>query len=496
MSKRGEHILGLDLGTTGCRATLFTSELRPVGGSSHEYPLITGDHGEVEQDANLWWKLVMQTAREAVSAAGVLPATVRALSVSSQGISFVPVGADGNALFNALSWLDTRAVAESQAISNHVGAERVRSITGKHPSAYYVLPKLMWLKEHRRDVYRNAARFLMAHDFVLQKLCGVAATDHTMASGSLAYDLAGGGWSGELLEAAGVHSDSLPPIHPAGTVVGTLREAVADDLGLTADTKVCVGGQDQHCAALGAGTRAGESGVSLGTACQILLRLDHPDTNPASALPCSPSLLPGAWTLDGVLSTAGASLRWLRDTFFPGTTYDELSAFADRSPAGSASVFFFPHLAGGGSPRWMPESTGAFVGLTLATKPEDIVRAVFEGVAFQIQMNIISAGEQHRPEGICLYGGGAQSAPWCQIISDVTGLAVRVASIQETATVGAAMLAGLGTGIYRTVEEAAGLVEHDRTYEPNETRYRDYPSTFAAYQEMELRIWPRQEGRP
>ncbi len=485
-------ILGIDLGTTGCRSILFTSGLRTLGVSYYEYPLLTGERGEVEQDADQWWQLVQRTAREVVSQCDVSPANVRAISVSSQGISFVPVDQAGDPLCNALSWLDTRAAAESRVISESIGNERVRSLTGKRNNAYYVLPKLMWLRAHRPEVHRKTARYLMAHDFVLHKLCGVFATDCTMASGSLMYDLVNGRWSSELLEFTGVETDMLPHIQRAGTLVGRLREQVAGDLGLTPETMVCVGGQDQHCAALGAGMAEKEAGVSLGTACQILLQLDRPDTDPTSALPCSPSLFAGNWTLDGVLGTAGASLRWLRDTFYPGTAYAELSSLAARSGVGSGSVFYYPHLAGGGSPRWVENSTGAFVGLTLNTQAQDVVRAVFEGIAFQIHANILSADESHRPEGLCMYGGGAQSAPWCQVISDVSGLPVRVSQTHETATVGAAVLAGLGSGIYRNVDEAASLIKDDQRFEPDEKRHQHYEQVFAAYQDLELRMWPAQ----
>jgi xylulokinase len=485
-----EHILGIDLGTTGCRAIIYTSALRPVGKSSHEYPIITDRPGEVEQDANLWWEALTRSVREAVHDAGVSAATIRALSVSSQGIAFVPVDQDERPVCNALSWLDTRATAESQTISARIGDDRIRSLTGKRSSPYYILPKLMWLREHRPEAYHDAARHLMAHDFALLRLCGVAATDHTLASGSLAYDIEGGHWSSELLAMAGVSSVTLPTIRRAGSVAGTVRQSVAEEMGLSPETLVCVGGQDQHCAALGAGTRSREAGVSLGTACQILLRVDRPDTDPSSALPCSPALFAGEWTLDGIIATAGASLRWLRDTFYPHSTYADVSDLASRAPAGSGAVFFYPHLAGGGSPRWLPESTGAFAGLSLATGSGEIIRAVLEGVAFQIYASIIAAGAPHRPNGLCIYGGGAESEPWCQIISDVTGLPVRVSAIEETATAGAAILAGLGAGIYETAAEAARLVGHDRHFEPDLSRHEQYEGIFADYQEMESRMWP------
>lgn len=492
---RGETcILGVDLGTTGCRSILFTSRLQTLGVSYYEYPLLTGDHGEIEQDAGKWWQLVQRTAREVVTQSNVNPATVRAISVSSQGISFVPVDQAGDPLCNAVSWLDTRAAAESRIISDRIGDDRVRSLTGKRNNVYYILPKLMWLRTHRPEIHRKTARYLMAHDFVLHKLCGAFATDCTMASGSLMYDLIRGCWSMEMLEIAGVQPDVLPRIQRAGTAVGTLQEHVASHLGLTPDTIVCVGGQDQHCAALGAGVGEKEAGVSLGTACQILFQLEDPDTDPATALPCSPSLFAGRWTLDGVLGTAGASLRWLRDTFYPGTAYVELSQLAARAAVASGSIFYYPHLAGGGSPRWVDSSTGAFVGLTLGTRAEDIVRAVFEGIAFQIHANILAAGESHRPEGLRLYGGGAQSAPWCQVIADVTGLPVRVSQTHETATVGAAVLAGLGSGIYRNVDEAASLIKRQQRFEADEKRHRHYEHIFLAYQDLELRMWPGQRN--
>ncbi len=438
-------LLGIDLGTTGCKAAICSPKGNLLGESYLEIPLIKPAPGVVEQNAAQWWTLTQEAIRRAVWDAGLDGGTVQALSVSSQGISFVPVDKKGCPLGNTINWLDTRATAEAETILRRYSEADLFNLTGKRANAAYVLPKLLWLRNHQRDLYRRTHKFLTAHDYLLYKFSGQLVTDHTMASGTLLHDVTGMGWSAELVEAFDIAGEQLPEIVKSGTSLGAIRPEVAKALGLNERAIVAVGGQDQKCAALGAQIRPGVATVSLGTASAISCLVDHPLLDPERRIPLFPFVVPDTWDLEGVVGTAGGALRWMRETLFRNTAYKTLDEMAADSFPGSNGVYFYPHLSGAGSPHWRADVLGAFFGLTLAAGPGDVVRSVLEGVTFQIRANLeVLESLGITIEKLILFGGGAQSSLWSQIISDVTGRPVEVMESVDVATWGACILAGTG----------------------------------------------------
>ena len=485
-----EYLIGIDLGTTGCRCVLFDAELGQVGESYTEYPLIALSDTEIEQDAELWWSLTKAAIKGALAVAGIPGGSVRGMAVSSQGIAFAPVDAAGAPLCNALSWLDARAKEELAEILGRIGPERIYGLTGKRASECFVLPKLLWLRRHRPEIYAAADKFLMAQDFLVQRLCGALVTDHTMATGTLLYELGAGRWSEELLGAFGIDRARLPALARAGSPVGKLRAEVADELGLGRDTIVAVGGQDQKCAALGAGAGVATATVSLGTACAITMTCGRPYADERMRIPASSGLFEGMWSAEGVLNTGAACLRWLRDCMFPNKDYAELSEMAERGSRRDAGVFFYPHLSGASSPTWHAEGAGSFYGLRLNSSAEDMVAALFEGIAFHIRLNLEAMADQGAFEELCLFGGGAKSATWCRIIADITGYPVKVPFTHETASLGAAILAGIGAGLYAGPEEPLRRITFSRRYEPDPARAAMYDEKYRRYRAVEDRLWP------
>ena len=290
----------------------------------------------------------------------------------------------------------------------------------------------------------------MAHDYLVYQLTGQAVTDHSMAGGTLLYDINRLGWSQELLAAFDIAEEQLPTIQWAGTSLGPIRPATADALGLSRETIVAVGGQDQKCAALGASIRPGVATVSLGTASAISCLTERPVLDPERRIPVYPFVVPGYWDLEGVVGTAGGALRWLRETLFRHQSYAALGQMAENSPPGANGVCFFPHLSGANSPHWLLDVWGAFTGLSLATGPEDIVRSVFEGVAFQIQENLDVLDEMGLAiEALTLFGGGAQNPFWVQMISDIAAKPATATEMVDVANWGACLLAGIGAGVLK-----------------------------------------------
>jgi D-xylulose kinase len=487
-----DTLLGIDLGTTGIKAAICTPDGRLLGDSYLEYPLIRPAPGVVEQDAGLWWALAQDAIHQAIRGAQVPGDTVRSLSVSSQGISFVPVDKSGQTLARAINWLDTRATAEAARISQQYSDADLFELTGKRASPSYVLPKLLWLRKHEPDIYRRTHKFLMGHDYLVYKLTGEHVTDHSMAGGTLLYDIAELAWSRELADTFEIDIQQLPSVEWSGTPVGKIKPDVAQALGLKKDTVVAVGGQDQKCAALGANIRPGVATVSLGTASAISCLADQPLLDPERRIPTFPFVSRGFWDLEGVVGTAGGAFRWLKETLFPAADYDTLADLAAASAPGANGVFFFPHLSGAGSPHWQSDVWGAFGGLSLAVQAGDMVRSVLEGVAFQIRENLeVMESMEIAVEELVLFGGGAQSSLWSQMISDIAGKPASATGMVDVANWGACVLAGAAAGIFDEVmaqPTASALLGH---WSPRRDTAARYDGIYLDYRAFEERLLHR-----
>jgi xylulokinase len=368
-------LLGIDLGTTGCKAAVYDDQGVALGESYLEYGLITRSATMIEQDPGLWWTLTCHAVQEAWAAAGAGRREKCALAVSSQGISFLLLNSAGEALGNAINWLDTRGTAQCKRILDFISERELFQLAGKRAAPSYVLPKLLWLRDHEPERWRAATSMLMGHDFLVQRMCGAHITDHSMAGGTLLYDLAARDWSDRLLTGLDLPRTLLPAIGWAGKAVGNLSSEAAEALGLSPDTLVVLGGQDQKCAALGAGITDDTATMSLGTASALEQTSDHPIVDPAMRVPTFAFVQPARWVLEGVIGTSGGSLRWYRDTLARGTTYEVLDAEADAVAPGADGVIFLPHLSGAYSPHWQSSARGAFHGLSLATSRGHLTRA-------------------------------------------------------------------------------------------------------------------------
>jgi len=263
-SSAAETFLGLDLGTTACKGMLVDRQMRPLAQAEGSCALITRSAEEIEQDAEQWQEVAGEVIRRILAEPAVDRATVRSLSISAQGISFVPVDARDRPLRSALTWLDTRAREQAARAASELGEHALFSRTGKRVSSVYVLPKLLWLRDREPRLFSRTRRVLMAHEFLTTRLCGEAVTDHTMASGTMLYDIHLQEWAAPILEHFALDPALLPSLSWSGASAGTLLPEVARRLGLPADTRVVVGGQDQKVAALGAGLGPGRTTLSLG----------------------------------------------------------------------------------------------------------------------------------------------------------------------------------------------------------------------------------------
>ncbi len=478
--------LAIDLGTTGCRSILFDSKLTQISDCYQEYGLITPRDRWVEQDAEQWWTLTLKTAKEAIKKAGLPAGEIKGISVSSQGITLVPVDSGLNPLYHAISWLDTRAERQTRQIERDFGLRRIFTLTGKPVNAAYFLPKVLWLKEEMPKIYEKTWKFLMPMDFLIAKLAGSCVTDHTMASGTLLYDIKNKVWSREILERYGLDEERLPKLRWSGEAAGVLLPEVAEELGLSKDCVVAVGAQDQRCASLGAGLKKGVMTISLGTSGAVCKYWNEARTEGDTRIGWSAYVEEGAWVTEGVVDTAAACLRWVRDTMFPGCGYDLINREAEEAQKRGGRVFFYPYLSGGCSPDYYTDAQGSFYGLNLACRRGDFALAVMEGVAFQVRI-ILEAMEAYEDvHRMVLFGGGSRSSLWCRIFSNITGMEILIPATAEAAGAGAAVLAGVAAGEFS--REQLPSLGCGEIYRPDERQER-YEEMYKQYRSLEYKLW-------
>jgi xylulokinase len=417
--------IGIDLGTTGVKTVLFDESGEHISEYNREYPLICSDD-HVEQDAELWWQLCCEGIRHVCSDSGC--ASPKSLSISCQGISFVPVDKSGRTLANAVSWLDRRAEEQARRLIENFGKEDIFKRTGLICTEDYTLPKLMWMKERRPDIFSAAWKFLLPLDFLNFRLCGKAVTDYTNAGASMMYNVRERHWDYDLLDYAGIDESLLPQVGCMGDCLGKILPDTARMLGISSDCLVYLGGQDQKLAAIGSGIESGVYTVSFGTATAVTKLSGDFD---ASMSAPQFRLNDSKFVSENSVMTTGAALKWLSSEVFGGVSYRDMDILCEQSKPGAGGVVFNTDLSTEASVR----------GMTLATTRADIVRALYEGVCRDISRCIAPLG---KPKLLKVFGGGAKSDIWCSILANEIGVDVAVLKTSETASLGAAVLASEG----------------------------------------------------
>ncbi|MBQ6702371.1 MAG: hypothetical protein IJN17_05390 [Clostridia bacterium] len=474
--------LAVDLGTTGCRSIIFDEKLNIMGSSYEEYGLITPKEGFVEQKAELWWELTLKTAEKAIECSDVDPGEIYGISISSQGITLVPVDRELNPLCNALNWLDMRATEERDLIEKDFGGREIFYHTGKKNTPAYTLPKLLWIKKNCPEIFDRAYKFLMPMDYLIAKLTGECVTDYSMASGTLFYDIKNGCWSKKILEKYGIDEDKLPIIKASGSCVGKVKKEIIEKLKLNENCIVAVGAQDQKCAAYGAGLDEKTVTVSLGTAAAITKEWGIYAPEKCEDIPWSSYTSRDKWVTEGVIGTAGTSLRWLRDLVFKNEKYSVVDKEASEAIERGSSVMFFPYLSGPNCPEYYKESCGVFYGLGLASNRGDMAAAVMEGIAFRIRTLLKAMDVNTDDCRLVLFGGGAKGKLWPQIIADVTGMEIQIPSTEEAASAGAAVLAANGCG------KNLGSLGRASVFSPSE-RQAYYNEKYEKFCKLEKKMW-------
>jgi sugar (pentulose or hexulose) kinase len=483
-------IISIDIGTTLIKCCAYTTNGTLLSSESESFPLIHVNANEIEQDPVLFWNIVSSLIRKITAELNEDAARIHAIGLSSQGVSIIPVDKQYNPLHNMLSWLDSRAVDEVNEIKISYTVEELFHITGKKLNAFYSLPKILWLKNNKPEVFAETHRVLLPLDYIYHKLTGAAVIDHTMAGGTMLYDVQSRAWSEELFTKFYLQQDLLSDIENAGKTRHSITPSAAEALGLPQGVSVVLGAQDQKCACIGAGINSTTAVVSTGTCTAVLATSKQAVFDEKMRIPLF-SFVDGAYILESVISTTGVVLEWVRDNLFKDMGFDKLDAMASHIEPGSGGLFFYPHFEGAGTPYLQPAVRGCMYGLSLSTRKDQIVRSLLEGIAFQIRSNIDVIGEIRGSSisTVKILGGGSKSDLWCSIIADVLDREVVRFASSEIAARGAAILAGVGSGMFKNCTHGYDCMKDETdVFKPSRKLSALYTSLYAKYLSLEQKL--------
>jgi len=481
-------LMGLDVGTTATKALVFDQAGNVVASGKYTYGLITPREFWVEQDPEQLWRGVVEAAGQAARQIGPGDRIV-AMAQSSQGGTTIPVDADWRPLGNAITWMDQRADEQVRAVEASIGAEAVRRTTGFALMPGLPLQHIAWLRVNCPDLFDAASHFLFVNDFIGQRLTGRLCMNPSDASITQLMGLQDCQWDRRLTDVAGIAPDQLSPIRPSGEVIGPLTASAAKAIGLDGDVLVVNGAHDQYCAAVGTGvTEPGKVLLSCGTAWVILAVPPDLETGLSSGMAVSRHAVQGRWGALRSLRGVGSSLEWLIDNVWggldAGPSRHELYAAVDeaaaRSVAGAGGLLFVP-ISGGHTDAGADR--GGFVGLTLAHGRADMARAVMEGIAFELRwaLDEVRRGGLTAAE-LKMVGGAAASPVWPGIVAGVTGAAVAVSTVTEAACKGAAILAGVGAGLFADADSGyAAFRDAEDRLEGDQAERDEYDRQFDRY---------------
>ena len=450
------YLIGLDLGTTNCKALACDETGEIVHIASRPAPLRQSDDGRAEYDSEALWETALAVLREAAAALPRVSA-LRAIAVTSVGEAGVPCGERGDPLYPVIAWFDTCSAPQARALEARMGARTLYGITGLPPQPIHTVHKLAWLRDTKPEIFHRTRRWYFVADYAVWRLCGEWVTDASLASRSRAFDIRRRRWSAEVLQAAQIPAAILPPVSRSGAPAGRLRPDVARALSVPAEVVVGVGGHDHICASLASGvTEPGDILDSMGTAEAFLVATDsppEPDVTEAAGFAVGCHVAPNRFYLLGGIQMSSGSVDWAAHLL--GVGRDDLMAQASRVPPGAEGLCFLPHLRGSLSPVVDPFSMGAFLGLRDVHGPAHLARAVLEGLACEAKVNVDALEQIVGRAGVMrVTGGGARIQVWLAIKAAVCNRTLDILATAECAALGAALLAGVAGGVFRDMAEA------------------------------------------
>ncbi|MEX1241251.1 MAG: FGGY family carbohydrate kinase [Cyclobacteriaceae bacterium] len=489
------YVIGIDAGTTSFKGVLLDNYGNLVTSSGKEYKLDAGPNDTFEVDPEVYWDITCWVIRDILRKSGIDPSVVSGIAFSCQGETFITVDSAGRPLRKAIVMIDNRSVKEAKLIKEKFGSQLIMEITGQ-PEVVPTWPatRILWIRHNEPFVFDKVAKYLLVEDYLIFKLTGQFSSDHSLSSSTLYFNITAKQWWDPMLAFLGISSRQLPELLPPGSKVQHLAREAALATGLTTNTMIVTGAYDHACGAIGAGnTSEGIVTLTIGGAMAMCVTLNKPVFDASLKLPCQCHAIPGLFFLLPYAQTAGLVLKWFKDEFceeeieaarrLDSSPYDLMIAKAAGVPPGSEGLIMLPHLMGTGSPFYNTKVKGVLAGITIGLKKGHFVRAILEAVACTIEDNLESMRRKGiNVQEIHVLGGGSKNRLWNQIIADMTRIPVVTTSQAENASIGAAILAGVGVGMYKDiVSTSKALAEVTSRIEPEAGNYDRYREVYRTY---------------
>jgi xylulokinase len=484
--------LGIDIGTGGSRSLVIDENGKVIASAtaSHE-DFASPEIGWAEQNPDDWWRACKQTIAEVLQT--TTAEEIAAISFSGQMHGSVFLDKSDKIIRPALLWCDQRTEKQCAEITEKIGKERLIELVCNPAVTGFTLPKILWLRENEPENWKQVTTVLLPKDYIRLKLSGDKASDVADSSGTLLFDVQNRKWSDEMLETLGINKSLMPKVYESTEVTGTISQSAADETGLKVGTKIIAGAGDNAAGAIGMGiTKPGMLSATIGTSGVIFGVTEQAALDLKGRIHTLCHAIPRRWHNTGVTLSAGLSLKWFRENFGEGKSFDELGDAAAKIPSGSDGTIWLPYLMGERTPHLDANARAAFIGLTASHTKSHLTRAVMEGVAFSLRDSIeIFKDCGAEISSIRLGGGGAKSKLWRQIQADVYGTSVEILEADEGAAFGAAILAGVGAGAWKSVDEACEkTIRVVETVEPNAESVEILNRNYNAYKLLYAALRP------
>jgi len=483
-----KYLIGLDLGTSSCKAIAIDLNGNIVAEASESYELkIRGEY--IEQRPEDWWASTINCLLKIIRH---LRSGIVAIGISSQANTLLTVNKDNIPLMDAISWLDQRSREELHEIIQTMGYENIHNSTGMIPNAGFTAPKVLWLRRRRKQLFSRSTKLLFSpQSYIVSKLTGRYVVDRTLASFSMLYNIRKGHWWSDMIELLELDEDMLPEVVESHQEIGELKSDIVKRLGLEHPVSIVIGAHDQCCAALGAGlTDASTIVDSTGTASAIVSMIEKLPSKIPKDLLCYHYVIPNSWTILGTISASGALVDWFLKLMGLTKSYKSIEKLAEKISIGSNGIIVLPYFSGGFRSNVPWRSRGAIIGLTLVHDTQHIYRAIMESLAFECKYFLDTIRSLNPSvKRVVLVGGGTKSRLWMRIKTNVYNLKVLVPTVTDTAPLGAAIIAGVGTGIFKDYHSATSkLIQFRESITPNENYVKAYEGLYRRYMALSTEL--------
>ncbi len=484
-----DYLLGLDIGTSGVKALLISVEGKIISTKTVSYPLTTPHSGWAEQSPHDWWEATVEVIKETVSNNLIDSTRIKGISLSGQMHSSVFLDEKMEVIRPAILWSDTRTSEQCKEIYTKVGGlNQLIGYVSNPALEGFTAPKILWLKENEPENYQKVKYILLAKDYIRYRLTGELFTEVSDAAGTLLFEVIKKRWSTGLLEKLEIDPDLLPPILNSFDLAGRITKPIAEKTGLKFGTPLVAGGADNACGAVGSGIiQEGRVMVSIGSSGVVLAQTDNPQADQEGRIHLFNHACPDSWYMMGVMLSAGMSYEWLEKKLFNNSLdYPKLDQLAEEIEPGSEGLLFLPYLYGERTPHNDANARGVYFGISGKHDQRHFTRSVLEGVTFALKDSLeLIKDKGVKVKEIRAIGGGAKSSVWQQILADILGKEINLLNVEEGPAFGAALIAGVGVGVYGSFTEAvSGIVKVQKTIVPRIQNTEKYNQYYQLYKKL------------